>query len=599
MPSSPITFDLTGSVPDSYSMSFLQSGLSLTVSSALYYGGTGDSQLPYEFSTATLSMTGDGIGALNTYNDRTAGFDADGKYEMATLSFGQAVRITSVTLVPLGTRYNLTGENTRFIMAGDGLVIDPALRQTIDPTDFTNETSIYGSYLGIAAYGRYDQFRVSSITVETLQLASVADAYSVNSGDVAKVFDVLANDTDEKLITSINTTGILGSVSLAADGLSVSYNPGTAFDFLGSGQQATETFTYKVLGWDGTSQTQTVTVTVTGGSNTITGTALADKLTGTIKADLMLGLGGNDTLYGGDGRDNIDGGADNDRLYGNAGDDLINGGSGTDYVYGDAGNDTVIGGAGNDRLYGGDGNDNLDGTDGTDRLYGDAGNDVLTGGSSANTLDGGTGIDTMTGGAGSDSYYVDETADKIVELAAGGTDTVRSTVSYTLSDNVENIIQIGTGAINATGNALINRLTGNEANNTLIGLGGNDRLTGAGGDDRLIGGVGRDNLTGGAGSDQFVFAEFGSANYDTVTDFNADFDTIQLSAAAFGLGIGAIDASQFVFGNAATTAAQRFVYDQALGDLYFDADGNGAGARQLVASLVDGTVLTHADLFVF
>lgn len=69
MPSSPITFDLTGSVPNAYFMSFEQSAISLTVSSALYYGGATGSQLPYEFSTPTLSMTSDGIGALNTYND--------------------------------------------------------------------------------------------------------------------------------------------------------------------------------------------------------------------------------------------------------------------------------------------------------------------------------------------------------------------------------------------------------------------------------------------------------------------------------------------------------------------------------------------------
>ena len=208
MPSSAITFDLTGSVPNAYSMSFVQIGVSLSVSSALYSGGPSGNQLPYEFSTPTLSMNCDGIGALNTYGDLGAGFDGDGKYEIATLSFGQAVRITSVTLIPLGTRYNLTGANTQFVMFGEGLVIDPASRQTIDATDFTNETSVYGSYLGIAAYSRFDQFRVGSITVETVDLVIVADAYSVKNGDTAKVLDVLANDVDDWLISSINTIGI-------------------------------------------------------------------------------------------------------------------------------------------------------------------------------------------------------------------------------------------------------------------------------------------------------------------------------------------------------------------------------------------------------
>ena len=45
-------------------------------------------------------------------------------------------------------------------------------------------------------------------------------------------------------------------------------------------------------------------------------------------------------------------------------------------------------------------------------------------------LTGGAGADTMTGGADSDSYFVDNTGDVIVELAAGGTtDVVRLSVT--------------------------------------------------------------------------------------------------------------------------------------------------------------------------
>ncbi len=597
MPASPITFDLTGSAANAFSMSFMQNGLTLTVSSALYDGTYLGTMLPYEFSTPTLSMTSSGIGALNTYFDAEDGFDADGKFEMATLSFGQNVRVVSVTLIPTGTRYNWAGIDTEFVMFGDGLVRDDAQRQFIDPTDFINEVSVYGSFLGIGAVTYLDGFRIASITVELIGLVATADAYAVKTSDAPVTLDVLANDTNGQQITAIDTTSLLGSVSLAADGLTLVYTAGSAFDHLAKGATATETFTYTVLGSDGTSQTQTVTLTITGDPNEINGTAGNNLLTGAATRDVIMGLAGNDTVNGLGGNDDIYGGLGKDVLHGNDGNDRVDGGDGDDLVYGDAGNDTVTGGAGNDRLSGGDGDDSIDGSIGSDRLYGDGGSDVLTGSSSTNILDGGTGIDTMSGGAGGDTYYVDDAGDQVLEFALGGTDVVRTTVSFTLADNVENLIIEGMASLNGTGNSATNQLTGNGADNVLSGLGGNDRLTGGLGNDRLIGGAGRDILTGGAGSDDFVFSEWGTGNFDTVADFDAAFDTIQLSSTAFGLDIGAIDSSEFGFGTKATTATQRLVYDQARGDLYFDADGNGAGGRQLIASLVDGTVLTYDDIF--
>lgn len=597
MSGDPITFDLTGNVANAYSMSFVEQGLSMTVSSALYNGGVGGDQLAYEFSTPTLSMTSDGIGALNTYKDVGAGFDGHGKYEIATFTFDRVVKITSVTLVPLGTIYNTTGVNTQFVMFDQDLTINLASRQTIDATDFTNEVSAYGSFVGLGAYSRYDMFRVASVTVEEVEFVSVADEFSVKSQNSQVTLDVLANDIDERRISSVLAPEILGSVSIAANGLTLIYDPGTAFDHLALGEQANETFEYTVLGWDGTTETQTVTVTVTGALNDIAGTALNNFLVGTAKSDVILGLAGRDTISGNDGNDNIDGGLDQDTLNGNIGNDVVNGGDGSDYVYGDVGNDTVIGGAGTDRLYGGDGEDSLDGSIGSDYLYGNAGNDILTGSDLANTMDGGTGIDTMAGGAGSDKYYVDETADQIIENLAGGTDTVYTTASYTMADNVENMVMNGVALIDGTGNGLSNRITGNSANNILTGLAGGDRLTGGLGNDRLIGGIGRDILTGNDGADEFHFAEFGSTNYDTVADFNGLEDSLHLSSTAFGLALGVIDEAVLGFGTAATTLQQRLVYDQATGNLYFDADGSGSGTRQQIAALADGTVLTHEDIF--
>jgi Ca2+-binding RTX toxin-like protein len=201
----------------------------------------------------------------------------------------------------------------------------------------------------------------------------------------------------------------------------------------------------------------------------------------------------------------------NDDFAGTANRDFYMGHGGDDVVHGESEDDGLSGGDGNDQLYGGDGHDNLDGG---------AGND---------TLDGGAGPDHMAGDVGDDSYFVDDAGDVVTENSGEGTDTVTSSVSFSLADNVENLTLTGTADANGFGNELDNVITGNDGsgeldagsgNDTIHGNGGNDvvqgwdgndALYGEAGNDTLLGGAGDDTIDGGAGSDKATYIDAQSA----------------------------------------------------------------------------------------
>jgi Ca2+-binding RTX toxin-like protein len=98
----------------------------------------------------------------------------------------------------------------------------------------------------------------------------------------------------------------------------------------------------------------------------------------------------------------------------------------------------------------------------------------------------------MIGGTGDDTYVVGSSSDKVLESAGEGVDTVRSSTTYILGSNLENLTLTGISSIKGTGNDLDNCLTGNSANNRLTGGAGNDTLDGGSGRDTLIGGIGND-----------------------------------------------------------------------------------------------------------
>ncbi|MGR3762449.1 calcium-binding protein (plasmid) [Roseobacteraceae bacterium NS-SX3] len=213
-----------------------------------------------------------------------------------------------------------------------------------------------------------------------------------------------------------------------------------------------------------------------GGADALQGGTAADWIAGLGGDDRLLGRGGADRLQGGDGADSLWGGAGHDRLEGDLGADRLAGGGGGDSLFGGSGEDRLLGRGGADRLWGGLDGDTLKGGAGTDRLYGGGGHDRLLGGTGEDVLNGGTGADRL--------------------LGQGGADLLRG-----MADQ-----------------------------DTLAGGGGRDTLFGGSGGDRLSGGRGRDLLSGGADADVFVFRP--GDGHDTVADFSAGQDRVDLTAFA-------------------------------------------------------------------
>jgi Ca2+-binding RTX toxin-like protein len=238
-----------------------------------------------------------------------------------------------------------------------------------------------------------------------------------------------------------------------------------------------------------------------------------------------------------------------------------------------------------------------------ENLTGSSYADSLTGNSGNNTLDGGGGADIMRGGAGWDVYVVDNVGDIVDEGVAGsdGSDSVLSSIDFNLADTthvkgtVGNLTLTGTGNIDATGNALDNALNGNSGANVLIGETGRDVLNG---------GAGNDTLTGGADSDTFFFNSVlnGLTNVDQITDFSAVADTISLDNAIFTALTATGTLSSAAFRSNSTGQAQdgsdRIIYETDTGELYYDADGNGAGASIEFATLTGLPTISNADFVI-
>ncbi|MEM9059270.1 MAG: hypothetical protein AAGD13_02305 [Pseudomonadota bacterium] len=237
------------------------------------------------------------------------------------------------------------------------------------------------------------------------------------------------------------------------------------------------------------------------------------------------------------------------------------------------------------------------GLGGNDAINGDDGNDTINGGPGNDNLNGAGGADTLDGGPGNDRFFIDNPGDVVIELPGEGTDTLTTSISTTLPENVENASSSGSGDIEITGNELNNFMSGNGGDNVLRGLDGADRLRGGSGNDTLIGGGGNDILEGQAGSDVLQFGV--DDGDDTAFGFEVGLDKLDFS----DLGLRFVDLAILVSGT-----STRVEYDGGTGPASVNlqgidaatitsdimADPSGLGSPGGGVTLVEGSSSSEA-----
>lgn len=211
---------------------------------------------------------------------------------------------------------------------------------------------------------------------------------------------------------------------------------------------------------------------------------------------------------------------------------------------------------------------------------------------------------------GSASAAADVTAGLIVTgsatiniVSTGSAGVGNNVLALTAADN-QSIVLTGsqnttlsvTNAPSTTGVTIdASAFTGNA---TITATNDADSIKGGTGADTITGGAGADAVTLGAGSDTLIFNSLVGA--DTIADYVVADDSIQLSLGTFAaLGpVGALNATEFASGagfTAGQDASDRIVYNTTTGDLYYDSDGNGAGASVLIGTFTGAPALVVGE----
>jgi Ca2+-binding RTX toxin-like protein len=172
------------------------------------------------------------------------------------------------------------------------------------------------------------------------------------------------------------------------------------------------------------------------------------------------------------------------------------------------------------------------------------------------------------------------------------------------------VVDFGTGSISGGSSGTISfsnveRVVAGNFNDRLSGNAASQTLTGQSGADTLAGAGGVDTLWGGAGADTFIFRETGTGNADRISDWASGSDKVALDNAVMtalgGDGNFSSGDARFAAGAGFTSgrdATDRVIYNTTTGSLYYDADGSGSGAAQLIATVLNAPAVAATDIVV-
>jgi Ca2+-binding RTX toxin-like protein len=418
---------------------------------------------------------------------------------------------------------------------------------------------------------------VSNAGVDTLVGGSGNDTFVINnSGDVvqdssATATNLIQSSVNFTLPTNVNALTLTGTSALSATGNAaaniITANTGNDTLSAGSGVATliggvgNETFVVNsasdVVQDTVTSASNTlqssVSVTLMANVNTLVLTGTSN-LTGTASSanDTLVSNSGIDTLVGGSGRDLFIVNNSADVIQNATANDTIE--SSVNYVLPSTINNLILIGTAN-----------ISGT-------GNASSDTLTAAGSGNdTLTAGSGVATLIGGAGNETFVVNSTSDVVQDTSTTASNTILSSVSYSLPTNVDSLTLTGSSALTATGNL--------DGANVLTANAGNDVLVGTAFSNTLNGGSGSDTIDAGPESNIIYSGTGGTTSQLTIVYGNASGTNITTQSTIYG-GSGANllvggPGSDLIYGGSGTVSIQ--------GGSGFDTIYGGSGVENLSA----------------